>query len=151
MLFTISENNLHLVFELEENKPVLFLHMGANPINYTPADDKKDIIREEFKFYREIRSEIPRSIPFWPLGLAKDGDDFMALGLTMPSRTVLAIWHIKGAETVELPLPELKGKEINARIAFPENDTKCEYSWDAKEGILTVKMTEEMARIFEIR
>lgn len=120
-------------------------HMGVL------AEDKKDIVREEFKYYREIRSEIPKSIPFWPLGLAKDGDDFMALGLTMPSRTVLAIWHIKGEEAIELPLLEFKGKEINARIAFPENDTKCEYSWDAEEGILTVKMTEEMARIFEIR
>ena len=120
-------------------------HMGVL------AEDKKDIVKEEFKYYREIRSEIPESIPFWPIGLAKDGDDFMVLGLKMPTRTVLAIWHIKGAETVELPLPELKGKEISARIAFPENDTKCEYNWNAAEGILTVKMTEEMARIFEIR
>ena len=41
MLFTIHENNLHLVFELEENKPVLFLHMGTKPQCHTPSDDKK--------------------------------------------------------------------------------------------------------------
>lgn len=114
------------------------------------AEDKKDIVKEEFKYYREIRSEIPQSIPFWPLGLASDGDDWISMGLKMPTRTVLAIWHIKGADTVEFPLPDFKGREINARIAFPENDSKCEFSWDSTNGILTVKMTEEMARIFEI-
>ena len=73
----------------------------------------------------------------------------MSLGLTMPSRTVLAIWHIKGNDTMEIPLPALKGQTVKAKIAFPENDMKCEYSWDSEKGILTVKMTEEMARIFE--
>ena len=41
MLYTVKENNLHLVFELEENQPVLLLHMGVDEPNYMPADDKK--------------------------------------------------------------------------------------------------------------
>ena len=41
MLFKIEENNLHLVFELEKNKPVLLLHFGAKEQTYIPAEDKK--------------------------------------------------------------------------------------------------------------
>lgn len=119
-------------------------HMGVL------AEDKKDIVREEFAYYRKIRNEIPASIPFWPLGLAKDGDDWMCLGLQMPSRTVLAVWRIKGSYTCELPLPEYKGQDLNIRIAFPDNDSKCEYSWNAENAILTLNMKEEMARIIEI-
>lgn len=119
-------------------------HMGVL------AEDKKDIVREEFKYYRKLRNEIPQSIPYWPLGLAHDGDDWMSLGLKMPARDVLAIWRIKGSETCELPLPEYKGKTPDIRIAFPENDDKCIFTWDSVEGILHVTMKEEMARILEI-
>ena len=41
MLYTVKENNLHLVFELEENQPALLLHMGVDEPGYMPADDKK--------------------------------------------------------------------------------------------------------------
>ena len=119
-------------------------HMGVL------AEDKKDIVKEEFKYYREIRREIPESLPFWPLGLAKDGDDWMSLGLTLTSRTVLAIWRIKGSEECQLPLPAYQGQNLKLKIAFPENDEKCFYRWNSEAGVLTVTMKEEMARIIEI-
>jgi len=74
----------------------------------------------------------------------------MSLGLKMPARDVLAIWRIKGSETCELPLPEYKGTTPDIRIAFPENDDKCIFTWDSVEGILRITMKEEMARILEI-
>lgn len=45
------------------------------------TEDKKAIVKEELEYYKNFRQEIPHSLPFWPLGLASDGDDWMALGL----------------------------------------------------------------------
>lgn len=132
-------------------------HMGVL------AEDKKDIVREEFAYYRKIRSQIPEATPFWPLGLAKDGDDWMSVGLAMSSpddsvdvpemegKKVLAVWRIKGEDTCELPLPECKGKELQVKVAFPAGDDACKLAWDSGKGILRVTLPEkEMARILEI-
>ena len=120
-------------------------HMGVL------AEDKKDIVREELRYYKEIRKEIPNALPFWPLGLAKDGDDWMALGLDCRGRQILAVWRIKGEEMCELPLPGYKGKELNARVVFPAGDDRCHLEWDSEAAILRVHMPEEkMARILEL-
>ena len=43
--------------------------------------DLMDLIKEAYAFYRENRKKTPVSLPFWPLGLAKDKDAWMAVGL----------------------------------------------------------------------
>lgn len=70
------------------------------------TEDKKAIVKEELEYYKNFRQEIPHSLPFWPLGLASDGDDWMALGLKGGKKNRLAVWHIKGDKTCFLPLKE---------------------------------------------
>lgn len=115
------------------------------------AEDKKDIVREELCFYKKIREEIPKAVPFWPLGLAKDDDEWMSMGLDWEDRQVLAVWRIKGADTCELPFPKYKGKEIQVKVAFPAQDKTCKVRWDAEKGVIRVTLPKEQtARILEI-
>ena len=119
-------------------------HMGVL------AEDKKAIVKEELEYYKNFRQEIPHSLPFWPLGLATDGDDWMALGLKGGKKNRLAVWHIKGDKTCFLPLKEFQGQDLTVTVAFPKADKKCKLVWDKENGVLEVNLPEDgMARILE--
>ncbi|MBO5460840.1 MAG: alpha-galactosidase, partial [Ruminococcus sp.] len=131
------------------NSALMRIHQSGNM--EVLAEDKRDLVREEYDFYRKIRSEIPKALPFWPLGLAKEGDDWMSLGLSMKEKDYLAVWRIKGENTCILPLEKYKGKEVQVKVAFPYEDAACEAVWDAERGVIKVTLPEEkMARILEI-
>ncbi len=46
--------------------------------------------------YRGIRAEIPRSRPFWPLGLPGWSDDWVATGLVGPDSVLVTVWRRQG-------------------------------------------------------
>ena len=131
------------------NSCLMRIHQSGNM--EVLAEDKKNIVREEFEFYRKIRQEIPKALPFWPLGLAKDGDDWMAMGLDWEDRQVIAVWRIKGKDACELPLLKYKGKEVQLKVAFPTGDSVCTATWNTDKGVIKITLPEEkMARILEI-
>jgi alpha-galactosidase len=123
-------------------------HMGVL------SEEKRAIVKEELDFYKTIRKEIPKALPFWPLGLAKEGDDWMSLGLRLENGNILlAVWRIKGEnDTCTLPIPACKGQELAAQTAFPAGDSQCKTAWDSTSGSLTVTLPQErMARILTIQ
>ena len=131
------------------NSCLMRIHQSGNM--EVLAEDKKDIVREELAFYKSIRRDIPKALPFWPLGLAKDGDDWMSMGLDWENRQVIAVWRIKGEDTCELPIAKYKGKEVHVKVAFPAEDKACKVTWDADKGVLKVMLPEEKtARIIQI-
>ena len=115
------------------------------------SEKTKTIIQENFNFYREYRKSIPESKPFWPLGLAKEGDEWMCLGMQCEKRVLLAVWRIGGTEHVEIPLSKYLGKNLDVKVAFPENDVECKTVWNSEKAILKVTLPQEkMARIIEL-
>ena len=121
-------------------------HMGALREEY------RDIVREELAYYKKIRKDIPDALPIWPLGLAKDGDDWMSMGLKCRDKLYLAVWRLGKGETCQLPLPAWKGKALSIETAFPEGDDRCQTVWDSEKGLLAVTLPEEgMARILELK
>ena len=125
------------------------IHQSGNTA--TLPESHKALIREQYALYKSIRQQIPSALPFWPFGLASDGDDWIALGLDFGSCRRIALWHLDGENTCALPLPSLQGKEITARIAFPAQDTDCSLRWDKETGLLHVAFPRNrMARLLEI-
>lgn len=119
-------------------------HMG------TLAEEKKAIVKEELEYYKSIRQDIPRALPFWPLGLARDGDGWMSLGLGTERKIYLAVWRLEGEDTCSLPISGATGKNARWKVAFPAGDHVCSFAWQEEEGVLKVKMQQKnMARIFE--
>lgn len=115
------------------------------------SEKAKSIIQENFNFYREYRKCIPESKPFWPLGLAKEGDEWMCLGMQCEERVLLAVWRIGGAEHVEISLSKYLGKDLGVKVAFPENDVECKTVWNSEKATLKVTLPQEkMARIIEV-
>ena len=116
------------------------------------SEEVRDIIRQFYAFYRAIRKEIPSAVPFWPIGLAKEGDGQMALGLRCKDKAYLAVWRLEGDPEITLPMTHFPENDIAARVVFPQEDQRCTAAWDAKERMLRVTMPDQyMARVLEIR
>ena len=58
-----------------------------------------DLVREAITLYKGLRAEIPKAIPFWPLGLPRLGDSWAAYGLAGSRRRYLAVWRLGGEES----------------------------------------------------
>lgn len=132
------------------NSALMRIHQSGN-MEVLP-EDKRELVKEEYEFYRKIRSDIPKALPFWPLGLAKEGDDWMSMGLQMEEKDYIAVWRISGEDSCVLPMEKYKGEEIQVTVAFPYKDQACCTTWDKINGLLHVMLPDEkMARILEIK
>jgi alpha-galactosidase len=108
---------------------------------------QRELVAEAVRVYKtSLRAAIARSVPFWPLGLPRWSDSWVALGLRAPGSSHLAIWRRgQGGDadpaTVALPLPHLRGARVTPRVLYPRG-AGAEGAWDAELGTLTVTLRE---------
>lgn len=122
---------------------------------------QRDLVAQALRVYKSIRSDLAVAVPFWPLGLPRWADPWIALGLRAPSASYLTVWHRgplgpasrpaddaaadsdpgRTSDPTEamLPIPQLRGRPVTARIVYPVG-TGAEVSWDAGAGTLTVSL-----------
>jgi len=111
--------------------------------------------------YKSIRGDIAASVPFWPLGLPKWHDTWLAAGLrivegsaagTSPggAKCYLAVWR-RGGEKPSCRMPVRgfsKGENVSVRLLYPV-DFPVETAWDASSSSLHVTMPPKTcARLF---
>ena len=126
------------------------IHQSGNTASL--PESYKDLIREHFFLYKSIRKELPKALPFWPLGLAGNGDPWICLGLDFGDCSRLALWHLEGENRCVLPIPRYQGKEMAVSVAFPKEDHHCQLSWDKDAGLLHVTFPDHnTARLLELR
>jgi alpha-galactosidase len=134
------------------NALLLRVHQSGHLAELSPR--RRELVKQALDYYKTIRADIPEALPFWPLGLPKQQDDWISLGLRRPgSDTVyLAVWRTRGETSSQaLPLPSLQGEGLDIRCAYPQ-DLDCAWNWDAAAGQLTVTLpSAPSARLFEIR
>ncbi|MGH2930870.1 MAG: alpha-galactosidase, partial [Solirubrobacteraceae bacterium] len=106
---------------------------------------QRELVAEAVRAYKErLRPAIARSVPFWPLGLPRWDDSWIALGLRAPGTSHLAVWRrdldseAKGAD-VALPVPHLRGAPATPQVLYPR-ETAAKARWDAASGTLTVSL-----------
>ncbi|WP_043582391.1 glycoside hydrolase family 36 protein [Geminisphaera colitermitum] len=121
-------------------------------------------VTEAIALYKNtLRADIPRSLPFWPLGLPCSGDGWLAFGLdcpatrSRPARRYLAVWRLDGKnKTCVLPLPGLepngrsRNVTVTAECIYPQRKpTPC--VWDARRAVLEVTLARPFtARLFRL-
>ena len=54
---------------------------------------QRDLVAEAVGVYKTIRADLAVAVPFWPLGLPRWADSWMALGLRTPRASYLTVWH----------------------------------------------------------
>jgi alpha-galactosidase len=104
---------------------------------------QRELVAEAVRAYKEsVRPAIARSVPFWPLGLPRWDDSWVALGLRAPGSSHLAVWRRRqdrdaDSATATLPLPHLRGAQVTPRVLYPPH-AGATAGWDADLGTLTV-------------
>ena len=108
---------------------------------------QRDLVVAAVRVYKDIRADLAVAVPFWPLGLPRWTDSWIALGLRAPGVSYLTVWH-RGplgpatgqpgdpAEAM-LPIPHLRGQPLTAKTLYPVG-AGAEVGWDAGTGALRV-------------
>ncbi|MEG1426073.1 MAG: alpha-galactosidase, partial [Oscillospiraceae bacterium] len=115
------------------------------------SDDDFSLVKEGLDYYKTMRHDIKRALPFWPLGTSRFADHWISLGLKTDRKAYVAVWRRNASEdTCVLPIPFLTGKDIAVHCAYPAvQDTA--YAWNSTAGTLSVKLEASVcARIFEL-
>ncbi|MFC5404251.1 glycoside hydrolase family 36 protein [Cohnella soli] len=113
--------------------------------------DRFELIREGISYYKSIREQIPKALPFWPIGLPKHGDSWLSMGLHTVDKAYVAVWRLQGgSEEIRLPIDGFQGKVLTVRCGYPKRED-CSWYWNQQEGVLTVTLPADFtARIFEL-
>ena len=115
------------------------------------SDERLSLVREGLEYYKKIRTDIPKSLPFWPLGLPTFEDQWISLGLRCGNKCYIAVWRMESqTDTCSLKIKGFEGKAATVKCTYPQKFISKSL-WNKESGILTVKLpNNNTARIFEI-
>lgn len=112
------------------------------------------LVRSGISVYKAIRSEIPESLPFWPLGLPSWEDTWLVSGWRGQTATWLAVWRREPAtdecgavprpreqygadkSTCTVMISHLRGANLHPSPLYPAT-SDATAAWDAADGQLT--------------
>ncbi|KJK46908.1 alpha-galactosidase [Lentzea aerocolonigenes] len=110
-------------------------------------------VRAAVRVQHEIRADLATSVPLWPLGLPAWSDRWLSLALKSGEITYLAGWQRDSdQDSVTLPLPHLRGAEIDLDVLYPRDLPEWKSVWDLDAGelTLTAPRVAASARLFRI-
>ena len=97
------------------------------------SETQLDRLAGAVSVYKSYRADIPGSLPFWPLGLPRWNDDWVAHGLSAEQYRYISVWRRAGKASTVLP-----GVEEGAiRVLFP-SDGAATIRW--VDGVLRITL-----------
>lgn len=106
------------------------------------TDLQRADVKDAITAYKRFRRRIPRSTPYWPLGLPQWGDPWISLALRDENTVLLAVWHRDPPRSslpasVTLPIPWLADMTPTVAMVYPIR-LPVSYTWDETMASLTV-------------
>ena len=96
---------------------LLRVHLSGEVYGWTPK--QAEAVKEAISVYKNIRNGIKNSIPFYPVGIPRDGDELMCAAYKNGNTVRMAVWRMEG-ESCKLTIP-LNGKVTDAKILYPSS------------------------------
>ena len=107
-----------------------------------------ELMREGISLYKEIRDDVKKGVPVFPLGFTDTRDDVLAYAIKTESKTYLAVFTPK-TDKAEIPLAAAGITGTSAKVIYPATGD-CTYK--VEDGKLQVAMPQVIcARLFEIK
>jgi alpha-galactosidase len=120
------------------------VHLSGHLDQMSPA--QRELVAAAVRVYKSIRADLPAAVPFWPLGLPRWTDSWIALGMRGPGASYLTVWHRgafgtggNGPAEATLPVPHLRGLPVTAEVLYPEQGS-AGVNWDPAQGTLVVTL-----------
>ncbi len=130
------------------------------------STERIDLVKEGISCYKNIRQDIKRALPYWPLDLADNLDQWLCAGLKTDEKAYLAVWkremdgkidnrlavsgRMPEENCFEIPLDGLAFAKdgVNVHILYPEKEA---VPYEVSENVLKVWLEKPvMARLFVI-
>ena len=98
-------------------------------------EEQTALVKEALDLHKQIRSDIPKSIPFWPLGMPRYADTWMCEAYKMPRKIRMAVWRMdEEKDRITIPFEDdIK----SAKILYP---SRCEGAISTQGKELTVTL-----------
>jgi alpha-galactosidase len=109
---------------------------------------QRELVAQGVRVYKQIRADLARAVPMWPLGLPGWSDPVLALGMRTADVTYLAAWRRgtldgpAGGEdggVITLPVPHLAGAPVRAEVLYPGGAGACA-DWVRADGAVIVTL-----------
>ena len=92
-------------------------------------------VAEGIRVYKEaLRKDIPKGVPFYPLGLSDvtNPNASLALGMRAPAQTLLGVWRLDGPATTKIPWAYGEAKllyptDLGIKIAAAEGTLQIQF------------------------
>ena len=135
------------------NTLFLRIHQSGHLAEISP--DRKALVAEGIRCYKEMRDDIRRSVPYWPLDLAGNLDQWVTAGSKLEDKAYLGVWKRFAEEnTFEIPLEhcftEPYEGNVKVSLIYPLNEMDG-FSWKQEGRKLIVTFEKPvMARMFRV-
>jgi alpha-galactosidase len=109
---------------------------------------QRALVADAVRVHKDLRDSLASALPFWPLGLPRWTDPWIALGLRTPHASYLTVWHRGPFEgdagtgtqpEITLPVPRLRGRRVTADVLYPRSAAAAA-TWDAAASALSVQL-----------
>lgn len=120
-------------------------------------DQRRSLVREAVDVHRKALAVMGRLVPFWPLGLPRWDDGWLATGLRPAPGVVgdrwITLWRRGGSDCAVLDLGRPTGRGAVIEQVFPARAPGWEVHWSPDGGRVEVATTidEPSARVYRIR
>lgn len=112
---------MHTVDEISLNMVnAMFLRPVISGETHLLSDKQFAALKNGVDFYKSIRKEIPKLVPFYPLGAAHFGDEWIVCGFSGEKSDYICIKRLGGPESVEIPID--CNKYENIEVIYPETN-----------------------------
>ena len=149
--YPLASSNLETVAFNVINSILLRVHQSGQIDQLTI--EGFNLLREGLTYYKSIRKDIRKSVPYWPVSISYFEDPWACLGERIPheNKEYLAVFRRNSLnDTLLIPLVHLKNKDIEVKCAYPKS-FKCSLKWNKWSGMLSVSLPEKIsARLIEI-
>jgi alpha-galactosidase len=125
---------------------VLLLRIHQSGCLHEISSAALQLVKEGIAVYKRIRPDIPRGIPFWPLGLPRFGDGWAAFGLDCGANGYLAVWRFEGERRSAGIMLPTGTKKQSFKCIYPEARSP-NYAWSNDKLAITLPR-EHSARVF---
>ena len=144
-VYPYKDEREHVIYNMVNG---LLLRPYMSGMVWDMGEESLELMREGISLYKEIRDDVKKGVPVFPLGFTDTRDDVLAYAIKAEGKSYLAVFTPK-TDKAEIPLAKAGITGVDVKVIYPSSGD-CKYA--VVDGKLQVTMPQvTCARLFEIK